>query len=284
MEIEQRSLLEAIFRVEISGIVAVAILGSLHLSMMSALGIWVWRNPRVFGHAPLGSGCTTEHSSYIILGKHIPMKSNALRIVSLVIYAIFLAPGFNLLLPMSVFLGLIFMYRAYHGPRHANYNKVDPSSRGSLRTQQDPTVKMGLPQSHSQGLVGRSLLSLQAWYNPFLFPIIAGMVLLFAINIVFLINIELTLWDNRFLRPTSRENESTWSFGQTLAVLLLVLPLRDLRIFGARRNFTSSMQNAVRWHASTDVLRDLVRRGANVNVRAEGEVIGIVSVFCVYSI
>ncbi|KAF7338972.1 Multiple ankyrin repeats single kh domain [Mycena venus] len=168
---------------------------------------------------------------------------------------------------MCVFLGMLFIYRACHGPRRANDNKIDPSSRGSLRTRQNPAVKMGLPQSHSKGLVGRSLLSLQVWYNPFLFPIIAGMLLLLAINIVFLINIELTLWDNRRLRGGS---ESIWTFGQILAVILLVLPLRDLRIFGARRNFTSSLQNAVRWHADTDVLRDLVRRGANVNVTAEG--------------
>ncbi|KAJ7611566.1 ankyrin repeat domain-containing protein [Mycena polygramma] len=53
-------------------------------------------------------------------------------------------------------------------------------------------------------------------------------------------------------------------------MLLLVLPLRDLRVFGAKRDVTAALQNAVRWHASTDILWDLVRRGADVNVQAEG--------------
>jgi len=265
-EIGQRSLLSAIFRVEVSGIVAVAILGSLHLSMMSALGIWLWSDPGSFGNPRHLESCAVELSSYIILGKRIPLSSNALRIVSLVIYAIFLAPGFNLLLPMAIFLGMLFIYRACYGPRHAP--KFDSSSRRNVRIQ-DPTVKIGLSQSHSKGVVGRSLLALQGWYNPFLFPIFAGMALLFAINVAFLIDIELTLRDNRHLR---KAGDSEWTFGQILAIILLVLPMRDLRVFGARRNFTSLLQNALRWHetTSTDILRDLVRRGANVNVKVEG--------------
>ncbi|KAJ7319235.1 ankyrin repeat-containing domain protein [Mycena albidolilacea] len=95
------------------------------------------------------------------------------------------------------------------------------------------------------------------------------MILLFAVNIALICNTELTLQHNKWLETDGSENE--WSFGQVLAILLLLVPLRDLRIFGARRDFTSALQNAVRWHASTDVLRDLVRRGAHVNVRAEGK-------------
>ncbi|KAJ6568799.1 ankyrin repeat-containing domain protein [Mycena capillaripes] len=115
--------------------------------------------------------------------------------------------------------------------------------------------------------MGRSLVALQAWYNPFLLPTVFGMVFLFAINMVFLIDIELTLRRNRHLQMS---DESVWTFGQTLAMLLLVLPLRDLRVFGARRDVTALLQNAVRWHAATDILRDLIRRGADVNVKAEG--------------
>ncbi|KAJ7048545.1 ankyrin repeat-containing domain protein [Mycena amicta] len=95
------------------------------------------------------------------------------------------------------------------------------------------------------------------------------MVLLFAVNLVFIFNIELTLRDNGHLRT---RGESNWTFGQILAILLLVLPLRDLRVFGVRRDFTTSLQSAVQWQGPTDLLRDLVRRGANVNVKAKGDI------------
>ncbi|KAJ7756621.1 ankyrin repeat-containing domain protein [Mycena metata] len=52
-------------------------------------------------------------------------------------------------------------------------------------------------------------------------------------------------------------------------MLLLVLPLRDLRIFGARRDVTGSLRDALRWDATSDVIRNLVRRGADVNVKAD---------------
>jgi hypothetical protein len=206
--------------------------------------------------------CALTYSSYVILGKPIPLRSGALRIVSLVIYGTFLAPGLNVIIPMTFFLGMLFIYRACYGRRQAGIFDF-PSSRNM------PSTSTERLQFRSKGPVGRSLVVLQTWYNPFLFPTIAGMILLFAVNIALICNTELTLRHNKWLEMDGSENE--WSFGQVLAVLLLLVPLRDLRIFGARRDFTSSLQNAVRWHASADVLRDLVRRGAHVNVRAEGK-------------
>ncbi|KAJ7200910.1 ankyrin repeat-containing domain protein [Mycena haematopus] len=264
-EIQQRSLFSAIFRIEMRGDVAIALLGSLHLSMMSALGIWLWSDLSSFGTATGADACAAQLSSYVILGKHVPLGSNALRICSLIIYSIFLTPGFNLLLPLVGFLAIFFVYRAFHGRRYAH--RFDPSSNRNLRHTHGSNEKTGPAHADSKGLVGRSLLVLEAWYNPFLVPVIAGMVLLFAINLVFIFNIELTLRTNRPLRTSG---EALWTFGQILAILLLVLPIRDLRLFGSRRNFTSLLQNAIRWQAPTEVLRDLVRRGADVNVRAEG--------------
>ncbi|KAF7367867.1 hypothetical protein MSAN_00851200 [Mycena sanguinolenta] len=46
--------------------------------------------------------------------------------------------------------------------------------------------------------------------------------------------------------------------------------MRDLRIFGKRKNFTSLLRNAIRGKEDTELLRDLVRRGANVNVEVGG--------------
>ncbi|KAJ6522260.1 hypothetical protein B0H19DRAFT_1203019 [Mycena capillaripes] len=260
----QRSLLAAIFNVNINGLTAVAILGSLHLSLMSYFGIWLWRNPATFGSANNADPCALHWTSYIILGKGIPLKSRTLRIVSLIIYATFLTPVFNILLPMVGALTLLLPYGVYHRARYAD--SFDPSSSSekrhdALRSMQDPTK---IASSRSKRAPAASPWTLHVGYNPFLLPVFAGLVVLFAINVAFIVDIELTLHHNRpFLKP----GESGWSFGQTLAILFLLLPLRDLRIFNARRDFTSSLRNAVLWKASTEILRDLVRRGADVNVR-----------------
>jgi uncharacterized membrane protein len=247
------------FQIEVKGIPAIAILGSLHLTLMSVLGLWLWSRP-------ISVGCAFQSSTYAILGHDIPLRSKGLRIVSLVIYTIFLAPGINLLIPMGAFLSILLLYSACRGAYHAN--EFDSGSRRDLRSAQDATTEKSLSQSRSKGL-----MTLHLRYNPFLLPIIAGLVLLFAVNVAFVINIELTLHHNRGLL---RGDESAWTFGQTLAVLLLALPLRDLRVFSARRDFTSSLQNAVQWQASTEVLRDLVRRGADVNLNAGGKFISAV--------
>jgi hypothetical protein len=124
-----------------------------------------------------------------VLSKKIPMMSQGLRLSSMIMYGIFLIPGLNLLTPAVVFLALFILY-------HQSLN---------LSCKNDRSTK--LDQS-----------------NPSTVPIFAGLLLLLGINIVFLVNIETTVNEVVSQRP----DESQWSFGQTLALLLLSLPLRDL--------------------------------------------------------
>ncbi|KAF7364262.1 Multiple ankyrin repeats single kh domain [Mycena sanguinolenta] len=272
--IEPRSLLGAIFRIKVRGVVA--ILGSLHLSMMAALGLWLWTEPRSFGTLTDANACAMQFSSAIIVGKRVPLSSSGLRIWSLLIYGVLLVPGLNLLWPMGFFLLLIKFYSAWHKPfekrearrrAHRAARKCELSSAGSLLpAAPDPTMQMGLTK-RARNLARRSLWALQIWYNPFLLPTVLGMVALFAINIIFIVDTEAMLRQNRRLEEPG---EADWTFGQTLAMLLLVIPLRDLRVFGARRDVTGSLRNAVHWQAQTEILWDLVRRGADVNVEAEG--------------
>ncbi|KAJ6474046.1 hypothetical protein C8R47DRAFT_712660 [Mycena vitilis] len=263
-----RSLLSAIFRVKVRGMVG--LLGSLHLSMMSALGLWLWSKPLAFGTATDANACAMSFASTAILGKRVPLASSGLRIWSLLIYSVFLVPGLNLIVPMVGFLLLMQMHRASHHPRRIN--KFDPSWRGSLLSAPNsaatpPDRRAKLHAKGVRDLARRSLWALQAWYNPFLLPIFAAMILLFATNIIFIVDTEAALRRNRDLQT---EGESDWTFGQTLAVLLLILPLRDLRVFGARRDVSALLRNALHWRAPTEILWDLVRRGADVNVQAEG--------------
>jgi hypothetical protein len=114
--------------------------------------------------------------------------------------------------------------------------------------------------------------------------LIVGLACLAVINIILLVDIELTLRRNK--RDQSHE-EDEWGFGQVLALLLLVVPLRDFvtsildiqekverqRLAEAelRRVFTEHLQQAI----ITDTFdghdfKDLIERGANPNVELGG--------------
>jgi len=83
-------------------------LGSIHLSMMAAIGIRLWCHPASFGK-PIGR-CTPVLT---VFGQSIPINSIPLRIFSLMMYAVVLIPGLNLLPPFAFFLFL-----------HISYNQV----------------------------------------------------------------------------------------------------------------------------------------------------------------
>jgi hypothetical protein len=59
-------------------------------------------------------------------------------------------------------------------------------------------------------------------------PVYTGLIFLLVVNVVFMVDIEITISHHDV------SDESQWTFGQTLAVLLLVLPLRDVFYFVMR--------------------------------------------------
>jgi hypothetical protein len=61
--------------------------------------------------------------------------------------------------------------------------------------------------------------------KPSVVPVYIGLMFLLAVNIVFIADIEATIAHHTVF------DESQWTFGQTLAMLLLVLPLRDVAMF-----------------------------------------------------
>jgi hypothetical protein len=64
--------------------------------------------------------------------------------------------------------------------------------------------------------------------EPSVVPVYVSLMFLLAVNIVFMVDIETTITLHEVT------DESNWTFGQTLAVLLLVLPLRDVFDFVMR--------------------------------------------------
>jgi hypothetical protein len=127
-------------------------------------------------------------TSTSVLRNEIPLMSHGLRLSSLIMYGVVLIPGLNLLIPALVFLAFHILYHKWIHP----YVKA-----------------------HSTDL---------AKPKPSITPISVGLLLLLGINIVFLVDIETTLHGVVNQRP----EESQWTFGQTLALLLLSLPIRDV--------------------------------------------------------
>jgi hypothetical protein len=170
-------------------------LGSIHLTAMATLGLWVWSSPYMFEKSQphllesIDDFLPVECTYTSVLRHKIPLVYQGLRLLSLIMYGVFLIPGLNLLIPALIFLALFILY-------HRSWNL---SCKINRTTKSDQT-------------------------NPSTVPIFVGLLLLLGINIVFLVDIETTVNEVANQRP----DEAQWSFGQTLALLLLSLPIRDL--------------------------------------------------------
>ncbi|TEB29278.1 ankyrin [Coprinellus micaceus] len=229
-------------------------LGSLHLTLMAGLGIWLWSSPRSFGIAD--ASCAVDSAHLAIVGARVPFGSNALRVVSLAVYSLFILPGFNLLLPMSAFLGLYLWH-------HARWVKVQSGTSAS--------AAVGPIRARIARLYRTAVAS------P-VFAVFVGLGFLLVVNIVFVADIELTLRRNQGIQETE---EKQWGFGQILAMLLVFLPLRDVvEMILARRLHRQEEQirkhvQAAAWTKAVlrkDVssILQLVDEGADPNVSVEG--------------
>jgi len=218
---------------------------------MAAIGIWLWSNPSKFG-SPIHCD-----PSLVIVGGSVPFSSRALRICSLLMYSLLVIPGVNLFLPFLFFLTLHILYnrsRRRHPWFWRQCRHIACAIRGCPRTLQEfPETllwfsdnvfrRQRLSPSDEESQIGHNYhpspsatqiahpstprLSHSTDSSPFCIHtafLIVGLVCLAIINIIFLVDIELTISRNRQIQ--SRE-EDNWGFGQVLALLLLVVPLRD---------------------------------------------------------
>jgi len=210
---------------------------------MAAIGIWLWSNPSEFG-SPIHC---ESYPSLVIVGGSVPFSSPALRICSLLMYSLLVIPGLNLLLPFLFFLTLHVLYNRSRR-RHPWFWRqcwhIARALRGCPRTLREfPETllrnvlrRQRLSPSDEESQIGDNhhpSPSATQTAHPSTHPtdacihtafLVVGLVCLAIINIIFLIDIELTLSRNRQIQ--SRE-EDNWGFGQVLALLLLVVPLRD---------------------------------------------------------
>jgi hypothetical protein len=104
--------------------------------------------------------------------------------------------------------------------------------------------------------------------------VVPGLLILLSINIIFMADTELTIKRGaKFQQP----GESQWTFGQTLALLLLSLPIRDTALLEFYRRGYMRRMHLLRSEflqgievGDVDIVARLVgRREVNVNIEAE---------------
>jgi hypothetical protein len=230
----------------------VLMLGSFHLSLMSAIGIWLWLNPGNFG-TPMPCNPTLT-----IFGGPAPFFSHQLQIFSLAMYFLLLIPGINLLPPILFFLAL---HIAYNWSRERwgcqrNSGRNDPESRTD---HPHPSTSSSTHPVASPSATENSRRSEQVHTDTNF--LVVGLVLLVVINIIFVVDIELTLSCNKRLQSNG---DNLWGFGQVLALLLLVIPLRDAwnalqaiqaGLDGAQQQFEEAVREAFEATPIVDRLR-----------------------------
>ncbi|KAG6844679.1 hypothetical protein H0H87_004719 [Tephrocybe sp. NHM501043] len=149
-------------------------IGSLHLSVMGIIGVWLWSYPETFGHSD--PQCSI-HMPVIFFGGRVALTSNGLKYWSIIVYGVLLLmPGLNMILPSTLIVLPIRLIRRlkYETTRWRTITSVTP-----------------------------------------------GFTVLIIINIFFLANTEVAIRGNQSLLG---ETVNRWSFGQILALMLLLVP------------------------------------------------------------
>ncbi|KAG6856056.1 hypothetical protein H0H87_008026 [Tephrocybe sp. NHM501043] len=155
-------------------------IGSLHLTLMGAVGVWLWSHPTTFGHSD--PQCSI-HVSVVFFGGRVPLASKMLQVWSLFIYGgLLLMPGLNMILPAALIVLPVRLMR-----------------------------HLDLP-----------VVTTPRWKA--IISVTPGFVILIAINIFFLVSTEVALHDNQSLLG---ETVDPWTFGQILALMLLLVPAWD---------------------------------------------------------
>ncbi|KAJ7938641.1 hypothetical protein B0H13DRAFT_1941686 [Mycena leptocephala] len=121
------------------------------------------------------------------------------------------------------------------------------------------------------------MISIIAFYNlchlwfkrRTIIPIVIGLLILGVINIIFIVDTEVMLHANNSVLG---QGNSDWTFGQTIALLLLLVPLRDLvetimeKHDSRRRGEHTDLLRKTIQRKETTAIKDLVENGADVNV------------------
>ena len=176
-----------------------AALASAHLTLFAAFGVWLWFTIHHFGDCE----SLTKLTKFSIFVP-IVVTSQPFRAASIVIYIICLLPIINIVIFGSLEFGVIYgcqqLIRLFR-----THIRNDESSESSSPK---PTSLLTSPD------------------RAVLYQFVA---LTFLVQAYFIITTELTIHNNQHLLQTDSDSlESNWTFGQTLAIALIVIPLTQV--------------------------------------------------------
>lgn len=239
---------------------------------MAALGIWLWSSPQTFGTSETAV-CITQSANLTILGVRVRFGSPGLRIVSLVFYSLVLVPGVNLIIPVALFMWLHCWYHTRRLKEQPHKVVEDAQTPPPLFHQLPLSCTGDDHQSQSRPATGLFKVQSADFFKRIrqVLPVYLGLVFLLAVNIIFIVDIELTIRGNQHLQNSE---ESQWGFGQILALLLLSMPLRDVvealfrRRQAIRTKLNRSLKDAIR-DRSWDEIEWCVAK-ADPNVKSDG--------------
>lgn len=198
-------------------------IGSFHLTLMSTVGLWLWSQPATFG----GSLECPQRVAIVIFGQRVPLLSSGLRTWSLIVYSLLATPVLNMIVPLALILGPIIFF----------YQKKN----------------VALPSSDAIAVLPVQKI-FQYLAKP-VAPLLPGFFTLACVIIVLLADTELSLKENDTVLESTDGN---WTFGQTLAMLLLLVPARDfVEVLIERRELRQRMiqtlvENLVKFGSKED--------------------------------
>jgi len=174
-----------------------AALASAHLIIFAAFGLWLWFTLHHFGDCePLTKSTTLS------LFFSISVTSRPLHYISIVMYIISILPIINIVLLGGLEFAVIHFCRKL-------FALIRPQPSKPLENHKSSSPK---PTS-----------LLESPGRPELYQFVA---LTFLVQAYLIITAELTIHNNRDLLPKDEySQENQWTFGQTLAIALIALPL-----------------------------------------------------------
>ncbi|KIK61312.1 hypothetical protein GYMLUDRAFT_58865 [Collybiopsis luxurians FD-317 M1] len=186
------------------------------------------------------------------------------------VYGLLLVPGLNLIPPFAFFLTFHIFYNWTWDHHKSFWDKA----LGYIRNN---SARNGYSQARSDLELG-SIQETQSGTRPnahfiqstsHVAILLAGLAALIFVNVLFIADIEKTLTDNQGNESTE---EDEWGFGQVLALLLLVLPLRDAwnafqdiqeKMLGVQEQFEQLFQDKARADSGISMFKELMNRHAD---------------------
>lgn len=207
-----------------------ALVGSIHLSMMAGIGMWLWSRPAHFGHFNISS-CPVQ-PAIVVIQHSVPLTSRGLRIAAIFLYSIVLIPLINVAIPLFLALwGYIWFNRRF---RHVKLSQDQADNVPAnlawgvvkfLTFQYIPSHPSAYYRDHNRRVQrGDKIPPTNQPHK--IFPLVIGLIALLITNILFIHDTEAMIRRSKDLLED--KSEAAWSFGQTLALLLLLIPLRDI--------------------------------------------------------